>query len=59
MYVEEVTVSLPVEREHNETMVDFAVALRFHRAYLTNFTGATHTRLAAVYVDWASSSSKN
>jgi len=58
MYVEEVTVSLPVEREHDETMVDFAVALGFDRAYLTKFTGAIHTRMAAVYVDWANSSSK-
>jgi hypothetical protein len=47
-----------VEREHDETMVDFAVALGFDRAYLTNFTGAIHTRMAAVYIDWASSSSK-
>jgi len=57
--VEEVTVSLPMEREHDETIVDFAVALGFDRAYLTNFTGAIHTRMADVYVEWASSSSKN
>ena len=57
--MEEVTVSLPMEREHDETIVDFAVALGFDRAYLTNFTGAIHARMAAVYVDWASSSSKN
>jgi hypothetical protein len=54
--VEDVTVPPPaVEREHDETMVDFAVALGFDRAYLTNFTGAIHTRMAAVYMDWASS----
>jgi hypothetical protein len=48
-----------VEREHDGTMVDFAVALGFDRACLTNLTGAIHTRMAAVYVEWASSRSKN
>jgi hypothetical protein len=57
--VEEVTVSIPAEREDDETMVDFAVALGFDRAYLTNFTGAIQTRMAAGYADWASSTSKN
>jgi hypothetical protein len=36
-----------------------SVALGFDRAYLTNFTGAIQTRMAAGYADWASSSSKN
>ena len=53
MYVEEVE-DPTIEAGHYESLVDFAVALGFERDFVYNFKGATYTRMATAYWDWAS-----